>query len=314
MDTPSNATSEVPTLSRARALALPQPALWNKLLSGNRDQITSAVGQIDAVGQADEYALLLLAARRRKARRERRLLGVIPFKTGYTERERRSALQALILLWGPLGRDLAHALDHRATHFEREHAHKGIIRRRDPRAVRALGDALLDDYALEDWQCIATLGTLADLRAADMLLKYVGIDFDTDRPVAIAQEFGLEVGRALRELGANIGFDRARQTLNAPLSRQKIAAALILAGWGDESLAPELTPLLDDPDPQVRVAAINAIGELRAAASLIPLQTTIDDPDPQVRLAVERALQLVQTANAQRAVKAGKRIRRADAV
>jgi hypothetical protein len=293
---------------------LPLPALWNKLLSGNRDHITSAVAEIGAAGQADDYALLLLQARRRKARRERRVLGLVPFRTAYTERERRSALQALIMLWGPLGRDLAHALDHRATHFEREHAHKGIIRRRDPRAVRALGEALLGDYALEDWQCIATLGTLADLRAADMLLRYVGIDAETDRPLNIAQEFGLEVGRALRELDAKKAFEKARQAIQGTFSRQKIAAALIVAGWGDERLAPDLAPLLNDPDPQVRVEAINAIGELRAAASIIPLQTAVDDPDPQVRLAVERALQLVSTANAQRAVKAGKRVRRADAV
>jgi HEAT repeat protein len=314
LDGQSNATSAVDTMSRIVAMALPRPAFWNRLLSGNRDQIASAVADIEALGQATEYALVLLAARRRQAKRERRLLGFWSFRTAYTERERRSALQALNLLWGPLGRELAHALDHRASHFERERAHKSIIRRRDPRAVRALTEALLGGYALEDWQCIATLGTLGDLRAADALLRYVGIDFDTNRSLSFAHEFGLEVGRALRELTATAALDKVKTALNGPLSRQKVAAALIIAGWSDDSLAPSLAPLLDDPDPQVRIAAINAIGELQAAASLIPLQTAVDDPDPQVRLAVERALQLVHTANAKRAVTAGKRVRRADAV
>ena len=37
---------------------------------------------------------------------------------------------------------------------------------------------------------------------------------------------------------------------------------------------------------QPRVAAINALGDLKAAASMIPLQALVSDPDPAVRLAV----------------------------
>src|SRR5215831_13467568 len=101
------------------------------LLSGNRERIGKAVEEITALGQNDEYAARLLAARRRNARRERRWFGVITISTAYTERERRSALVALSLLWGALGRELASALDPKATHFEREHAHKALVRRRD---------------------------------------------------------------------------------------------------------------------------------------------------------------------------------------
>src|SRR5688572_28211085 len=92
-----NAQPEIPP---QRSNELPDPMLWRKLLSGNREQITRAVEQLAAEGLTDEYAVLLLAARRRGVRRQRRLLGFVPLTTGYTERERRSALTALGLLWG----------------------------------------------------------------------------------------------------------------------------------------------------------------------------------------------------------------------
>src|SRR6185436_11223429 len=96
----------------------------------------------------------------------------------YTERERRSAFLALTALWGALGRELAMALDAKASHFDRERAHKALIRRRDQRAVKALVNALLEGHALEDWQCISTLGSLGDVQAVDGLLAYLGMDAD----------------------------------------------------------------------------------------------------------------------------------------
>jgi HEAT repeat protein len=67
-----------------------------------------------------------------------------------------------------------------------------------------------------------------------------------------------------------------------------------------------LLPLFEDEQPQVRLAAVIAAGELKAAESVIPLQTALADADPQVRAAVEGALQQVLTANAQRAVRVGR--------
>src|SRR5260221_8033392 len=114
----------LPIVSRTPLILSSQAMLRRMLLSGNRERIGKAVAQVNAMGQADEYSAFLLAARRRNARRERRWFGIISVTTAYTERERRSALTALSLLWGALGRALAMALDPRATHFEREHAHK----------------------------------------------------------------------------------------------------------------------------------------------------------------------------------------------
>jgi HEAT repeat protein len=179
---------------------------------------------------------------------------------------------ALGIFWGPSGREVAIALDPKASHFERENAHKALIRRRDQRAVRPLLDALMGGYALEDWQCIATLGELGALggerQVGGELLKYVGLDAETDRPLYIAAEFGIEVGRALWEMNAQQAIQTTEKALRAPLVRQRAAAALVVAGWHDESIAPDLMPLLNDPDEAVRSAATRALAELNVTESL----------------------------------------------
>ena len=285
----------------------PQPGVWHRLLSGNRGQITKAAAQIRAEGRTDDYAALLLAVRRRDARRPRRLLGMMALSTPYSERERRSALTALGLLWGALGRELAMALDPKASHFDREHAHKALARRRDQRAVRPLVDALLGGYGLEDWQLIPTLGALGDQRAADALVQYIGLNQEkAGVPDSAVLDIGIDVGRALRELNAQDALNIAKDARLSPLPHQRIGAALVIAGWADEKLAPLLVPLVEDRISLVRVAAINALGELKAAASMIPLQALAADSDPDVREAVERALQQVTLADAQRTAKASK--------
>lgn len=289
----------------------PQLTLWRMLLSGNRERIGKAVEQINGLGQNDEYAARLLGARRRNARRERRWFGVIAITTAYTERERRSALTALSLLWGALGRELALALDPKATHFEREHAHKALVRRRDQRAVQPLIDALLEGHAVEDWQCIPTLGALGDLRAADGLLRYIGLNQESACvDIEALLDIGIDVGKALRNLNAHSALLAAQGALNSPVAHQRVGGALILAGWGDESLAGIVVPLVEDHSDFVRRAAITALGELKAVASMMPLRASLTDPNPKVGAAAERALQQVAIAEAQQALKAGKHRRR----
>jgi HEAT repeat protein len=288
---------------------LPQPSLWRKLLSGNRDHIAEAVAQITAAGLADDYAAMLLVVRRRNAQRTWNLLGMVSFTTNYGERARRSALTALGLLWGALGRELGLALDPRASNFDREHAHKALIRRRDQRAVRPLIDALLSGHALEDWQCIPTLGALGDLSAASALLQYIGLEGSGQVNEAVL-DLGVDIGRALHELNARDSLktvqDALENSASALSADQRSAAALVLAGWGDETLAPLILPLVNDSESRVRVAAITALGELKAWESLATLQENLNDPDETVKGAVERALQQVTKANAHRAVKTGK--------
>src|SRR5262249_993164 len=149
----------------------------------------------------------------------------------YAERERRSALTALGLLWGTLGRELAMALDPKASHFDRRAAHEALARRRDQRAVRPLVEALLDGRALEDWQGIPRLGALGDLRAADALLRYVGIvgNVSLNR-----QDLSQDVGRALRNLGARDALEIVKGACQSENPDRRAAAALVIAGWGDE--------------------------------------------------------------------------------
>ncbi len=291
-------------VDEATSAQLPHPDLWRKLLSNNRDQIADAVAQIHDAGLADDYAGLLLIARRRHVRYARRLFGLIPLTTPYTERERRSALTALGVLWGAMGREVGMALDPKTSHFDREQAHKALSRRRDQRATRPLIDALLSGHAVEDWRCIQTLVTLGDARAADALATYIGLNAEVACiPDSAVSDIALDIGRALRDMNAREMLKVAQEALHSPLPHQRTGAVLIIAGWGDESLAPLLVPLVEDRIPMVRLAAINALGELKAAASLLPLQAVVTDPDPAVRIAVEQALEQVTAANARRAAK-----------
>src|SRR5215470_11193425 len=89
----------------------PDAVLWRRLLSGNRERIAEAVTTISEANTEDVYAPLLVKVRRRRARCERRVIGLVTFTTPYTERERRSALSALGLMWGAPGRELALALE-----------------------------------------------------------------------------------------------------------------------------------------------------------------------------------------------------------
>lgn len=275
----------------------PNPGLWHDLLSGNRGRITKAVETIKASGLVDEYAAQLLAARRRDARHSRRRFGIAWGMAAYTERERRSALTALGLLWGVLGRELATALDPKASHFDRERAHKALSRRRDQRAVRPLIDALLDGHALEDWQCIPTLGALGDTRAVDALLQYIGLNRDkASIPDNALLDIGVEVGRALKDLSAGQALELAQEMCLSPLVHQRAGAVLVIAGWGDESLVDLIVQLAQDPAVAVRLSAVTALSELKAAVSISTLQTLADDVEPQVRQAVERTLQQVMLA------------------
>src|SRR5258708_16684543 len=119
-----------------KVINAPSEVVWQNLLSGNRERIAAASAAVHEDGLTDEYASYLILARRRNSRRERRLFRFIAFKTAYSERERRSALSALGLLWGGLGREVAVALDPKASHFDRERAHRALRQLRGQPAVQ----------------------------------------------------------------------------------------------------------------------------------------------------------------------------------
>jgi HEAT repeat protein len=280
------------------------------LLSGNKARIAQAVAYIHAAGRTDEFAEKLLVIRRRRAQFVRRFFRVPLFRLAYSERERRSALSALGALWGHFGREIALALDFRASHFERGNAHNALIRRRDQRAIQPLVSALIDGHALEDWRCISTLGALGDLRAAEPLVQYMGLGTpasDSDnlpgaRPWAL--DAGVEVGRALRLLKACDARAALAAALNSQVAHQRAAAALALAGWGDAQDVNAIQTLLGDPEPVVREAAVTALGELREPAAIDALKEALSDPDARTAAAAERALQQIVTTPSRRAIQA----------
>jgi HEAT repeat protein len=299
----------VQTGGRAPQATLPRRGLWRQLLSGNRERISKAVAEINAAGQADDYAGLLIVARRRRQRHTWRVFGRCLLLWPYSERERRSALTALGALWGPLGREIAVALDAKATHLEREHAHNTLIRRHDQRAVRPLIDALLDGHALEDWRCISTLGALSDLRAADALIRYMHLNVAPEKSLhgermrTWALECGVEVGRALRRLRATSALEVVLAALKSASPFQRAGSALVLGGWGDPAYAQKIVPLLRDADPTVRESAATALGDLREEpmpAVADALRAVLSDSDPKVAAAAERSLQQIATAPSRR--------------
>lgn len=288
-----------------KAWAVPHDGLWRMLLSGNRARIAQAVERINQAGQADDYAALLLVMRRRAVYRvwyagQLRLLRLL-----YGERARRSAQSALGLLWGPLGRELATALDPKASHFDRAGAYKALVRRRDHRAVGPLIDALMADETPENWQCIAALGELGDLRAADALLAYMnlGEGQPNDSPIpAHRVDVGIEVGRALRGLNARSGLPRLQAALSSPDPSRRAAAALISGGWGEDrkftdALIPALMALTGDTEVKVQRAALTALGELKALPALEIARAHLQDADSDLRAAAERAHQQILAAH-----------------
>lgn len=54
----------------------------------------------------------------------------------------------------------------------------------------------------------------------------------------------------------------------------------------------ELVPLLASEDPAIRLAAIDSIGDMTTSAARAPLIAALDDPHPQVRVAALQGLAL----------------------
>ncbi len=95
-----------------------------------------------------------------------------------------------------------------------------------------------------------------------------------------------------------------------------VAGAARLAGkMGLEDAAPRLAEVMQNPTPAVRLAAIEAATELKAAAAATAIQARLEDPDREVRIAAARALGTLKHREAEPSLKVivtGKTIRQAD--
>ncbi|HMB73927.1 MAG TPA: HEAT repeat domain-containing protein, partial [Gammaproteobacteria bacterium] len=74
----------------------------------------------------------------------------------------------------------------------------------------------------------------------------------------------------------------------------RLAALEALGDMGRDAPLPALTAALGDPSPQIRVAALEALTMRRDAAAVGSIEASVFDPDPQVRLAAIDALAAIE--------------------
>jgi HEAT repeat protein len=163
-------------------------------------------------------------------------------------------------------------------------------------AANALGD--IDDPA-----AAADLERLAE-RDADRRVRHVAIESlgNLERPSSMpvlarivgADDMVLAVAAA-EALGNINDVDspppelvRALESGHAPLRRAAIEAVVHFEE--DPSLAPKLLPHITDPDAEVRVMVIEALGDMRARIAIPAIKKALTDANAEVRRAAVEAL------------------------
>ncbi len=130
-------------------------------------------------------------------------------------------------------------------------------------------------------RAIEALGQVGDERAIDALVDALGDD-DPDVVRALA--------RAVLARDRDYASDRLADALASPGRRVAETAASVLVEMGEEAVEPLLSQLVST-HPQARrlsVGALRAIGDCALVPALRPLLDT--DPDPEVRVAVLEAI------------------------
>lgn len=101
--------------------------------------------------------------------------------------------------------------------------------------------------------------------------------------VVVAQAPALDTAQRCREM-----LQQATQDKN-PDIRKAAVEALSLTGPTD-SLYPALTAMVEDQDVMVRTSAVTTLGDLKSKSTIPILRKALDDPVPEVSLAAARAL------------------------
>ena len=136
--------------------------------------------------------------------------------------------------------------------------------------------------ALEDPEAIAALRRARrpfDRPVLRMMLLRLALDLRGEESLAIAGLF--------RALGL---LDIELRALGGWRARPRAAAAANLATLRMPGIQPELIRALDDPDRTVRVALIQAIGEIGDRDALVPLVRRLGERSPTVVRQVEQVL------------------------
>ncbi len=145
----------------------------------------------------------------------------------------------------------------------------------DRAAAEAVVPLLQDGDAVVATKAAQVLGRLGGPDAVQALVERVGSG---------PREFDDAVMTALEDIGSE-AVEALLERLTATSSRTRSGAAEALGLIGDPAAAPELAPLLQDPDAAVRFEAIVALGQLdgdTATAAIAQGETSLDERVAQV--------------------------------
>ena len=103
---------------------------------------------------------------------------------------------------------------------------------------------------------------------------------------------------AARDLGASEEPDAMQILVDALNDRDPQVRAAVVEALGDyvDEITPDtLQPALQDPEPNVRFEAVTLLGLMQGADAMAAVETLADDPDPDVRDLAEEAHHILAT-------------------
>ena len=219
---------------------------------------------------------------------------------------RLEALRALAADPGAVGTGALGAVMHDADAQVRAHAVDVIAGTEDEDALPLLIRALDDPAEGVRLATRSALGRLRSPAAVDLLLE--ALERPAHRAAAVEALAALgesATGRLVRAFAASGGevreavrtallrsgaIDRTVASLRDPKPARRRAALTLLRAVRPEGIAAEVAQRLEDPDPDVRQAAAQLLGELGDRSVVQVLQHAfVNDPDMDVVAAVETA-------------------------